>query len=338
MIHKIGKIFAISVLGFFGVALALIVSSSPDSVSRTSDKSLNFQSLASTDYSDLPATRPYSARDGTKLAYRIYKGPHTQNRFVILVHGSAWHGMQFHSMAKHLVSTGVANVIVPDMRGHGVNPVHRGDVDHIGQLEEDMDDLITHVQDTYSASQIVLGGHSSGGGFVARFAGGPFGDRVDAFILLAPFLKYNAPTTKANSGGWAKPAVRRIIGLTMLNAVGLTMLNHLPVISFAMPDGVLNGPYGDTATTVYSYRMNTAFAPRSDYEKDLKAITVPLLVMAGDADEAFHAMRYAEVIARQTSTGTYKILPGISHLGVVTDRQAFDTLVVWLESLKPDGS
>jgi non-heme chloroperoxidase len=338
VIRKIAKIGIISVIGYFAVAVGLIVSEAPDSDQPAARKSLDFQSIASVDYSDLQTPKTFVARDGSSLAYRLYMGSQSKQpkaRFVILVHGSGWHGMQFHAMAKHLAATGAVNVIVPDMRGHGANPARRGDVDHIGQLEEDMADLITHLYDTHGVSKIVLGGHSSGGGFVVRFAGGAYGDRADAFILLAPFLKYNAPTTKTNSGGWARPATRRIIGLTMLNAVGLTILNDLPVISFAMPEAVLKGPYGDTATTVYTYRMNTAFAPRADYEKDLKAITVPLLVMAGDADEAFHATRYEDVIARQTATGTYKILPGMSHMDVVMAPEAFNILNAWLETLTP---
>ncbi len=338
MIRKFLIFTTISVAAYIGIAFALIVSEAPNSDQLAARKSIDFQSMAAADYSDLPASRSFATRDGKELAYRFYASSRAQNRFVILIHGSAWHGLQFHSMAKYIASIDAANVIVPDMRGHGANPIRRGDIDHIGQLEEDIADLIGHLTDTYNASQIVLGGHSSGGGFVVRFAGGSYGDQVDAFILLAPYLKYNAPTTRANSGGWANPAVRRIIGLSMLNTIGLKVLNHLPVISFAMPRAVLDGPYGNTATTVYSYRMNTSFAPRSNYEKDLKAISKPLLVIAGDADEAFYSKRYEEVISRQTSTGTYKILPGISHMGVVMEPQSWNILVEWLKNLKSSGS
>ena len=86
-----------------------------------------------TDYSDLPAIELFKARDGSGLAYRIYlsaRGP-----ILILVHSSAWHGMQFHAMARHIAGRGLAMVVAPDMRRQDVNPARRDDLDHIGRLE-----------------------------------------------------------------------------------------------------------------------------------------------------------------------------------------------------------
>jgi len=329
---------AIAVAVYFGIALVLIFTDAPGGVEAGPDRGLDFDSSIRADYSGLPNLTPYTARDGTELGYRFYASATPTDRLVILVHGSAWHGMQFHGMARALAETGIADVVAPDMRGHGASPARRGDIDHIGQLEEDMADLIDHLKKRKPDARIVLGGHSSGGGFVVRFAGGEYRDKVDGFALLAPFLKYNAPTTRANSGGWANPAVRRIIGLTMLNSVGVTALNHLPVIRFAMPKAVLDGPYGKTATTIYSYRMNAGFAPRSDYEADLARIDRPLLVIAGAEDEAFFADRYEAVISAETKTGTYKVLPGVNHMGVVTEKAAWDTLAGWLEKSFPAKS
>ena len=34
------------------------------------------------------------------------------------------------------------DVVIPDLRGHGPQPVHRGDVDYVGQLKDDVADLI----------------------------------------------------------------------------------------------------------------------------------------------------------------------------------------------------
>lgn len=249
---------------FFAIALGLIASQGVDS-SPGSD-SLDLSEATGVDYSDLPSSLSFTARDGSELAYRRYESARQTNRILILVHGSAWHGMQFHAMAGELAARGVATVIAPDMRGHGAKPARRGDVDHSDQLEDDMSDLIDYLSQGVSEPEIILGGHSSGGGFVVCFAGGAHAAKADAFILLAPFLKYNAPTTRENSGGWARPATRRIIGLAMLNMVGITALNHLEVIGFAMPQFVLSSPYGYTATRRYTYRMTSAFAPRADYE------------------------------------------------------------------------
>jgi hypothetical protein len=165
-----------------------------------------------------------------------------------------------------------------------------------------------------------------------RFAGGPHGNRADGYVLLAPFLKHDAPTTRPNAGGWARPLVRRIIGLSMLNALGLTQLNHLTIIQFAMPETVLAGPLGASVTTAYSYRLNTAYAPRLNYGADLAAIRQPLFVIAGDADETFIAAQYEPTITAHTAAGSYTVLPGVTHIGLLTDEAARAALSDWLEA------
>lgn len=311
------------------VALILIATDRP--VARASeDRAIDFAPAIAADYSDLPDLIALPVRDGTRLSYRRYGDPALAERIIILVHGSGWHGMQFHAMASFMSRDGRNAVIVPDLRGHGASPLRRGDVDHIGQLEEDLADLIDHVAAAAPGAAIIVGGHSSGGGLVVRFAGGEHGDRADGFILLAPFLKHDAPTTRLNSGGWAHAATRRIIGLVMLNAVGVTALNHLPVIAFAMPQAVLDGPYGATVTTAYSYRLNTSFAPRADYGADLAAMDRPFLLIAGEDDEAFNAVLYEDVISAHTDAGIYHVIPDGDHIGILTDPQVFAIIDGWL--------
>jgi len=317
------------------IALGLIAFSRPANTVSDAAEVMDFADAISSVYDDMPAPRAFAARDGVQLSYRLYEGPETSHRLIVLVHGSGWHGMQFHPIARELAMAGAGTVAVPDLRGHGKNPVRRGDVDHIGQLEEDLADLIDHLAGARDDISVVLGGHSSGGGLTVRFAGGPYGGKADGFLLLAPFLKHDAPTTKPNSGGWARPAIPRIVGLTMLNTIGITALNGLPVIGFAMPRSVLEGPYGDTATLAYSYRLNTSFAPRADYGRDLAAIRVPLLVIAGAEDEAFEATLYESTISAHTGTGEYHVLPGANHIGVVTDDRTASLALDWLARNPP---
>lgn len=326
---------AVSVVIYFVIAIALIITDAPIAPA-TEKEAVDFTTAIDANYSNMPEMTLFTSRDGQQLGYRLYGDTIYSNRIVILIHGSGWHGMQFHPMASYLAERGDL-VIVPDLRGHGVSPARRGDVDHIGQLEEDLADLIDRLEAIAPDKPVIIGGHSSGGGLVVRFAGGEYGDKADGFILLAPFLKYNAPTTKPNSGGWAHAATRRIIGLTMLNSVGITALNHLPVIAFSMPRSVLDGPYGATATTQYTFRLNTSFAPRSDYQADLAAMDRPVLLIAGDADEAFDASRYEDVISEQTTSGTYHIVFGGSHIGILTDQHVFEIMQEWLENIPSPG-
>jgi non-heme chloroperoxidase len=189
-------------------------------------------------------------------------------------------------------------------------------------------DLIDVIKHDHPETRIIIGGHSSGGGLAVRFAGSRYGGRASAYLLLAPFLKYNAPTTRPGSGGWARPYTGRIIGLVMLNNIGITRFNYLPVIDFSMPQEARDG----TETLVYSHRLNTGYAPR-DYRKDLRAVTQPLLVLAGDADQSFFADQYEPVITQYTDA-TVKLLPGVTHLGLIVVPETASIIVDWLNGLE----
>lgn len=327
MTYKILMFLGISVVIYLGIAVTLVLSQSAKG--RISLKGgLDFSRQIAGVVVPLPL-EPVQMRDGYPLMTRYVSAQGKPGPLVVLVHGSGWHGQQFDGLAARL--SDVADVLAPDLRGHGHDPERRGDVDYIGQLEDDLADLIEAYRK--EDQKVVLVGHSSGGGLVVRFAGGDHGGMIDGAVLLAPFLKYNAPTTRANAGGWAQPLTRRIIGLSMLNNIGLHLLDDLTVIRFGMPDVVLNGPLGDTATTAYTWRMNVSFAPRGEYLKDVAALPEFLLVV-GKADESFVANGYEPLLSPVTDKGRYVLLDGVSHLDVVNAPQTETEIRKMLDVLR----
>ncbi|KIN64800.1 Alpha/beta hydrolase [Sulfitobacter noctilucicola] len=310
MIRKVLTFLLISVAITFGVAIVLILSQRPADLPP--GEGLDFTQALAGGQATPQELASIQMRDGFAAQVRRYPSAAEDAPLLILVHGSGWHGLQFDGLARALSDQ--ADVIVPDLRGHGPKPGRRGDIDYITQFEDDLADLIAAT--AKPGQKVVLGGHSSGGGLVVRFAGGAYGERLDAAVLMAPFLKYNAPTTRSNSGGWAHTLVRRIIGLSILNTFRITALNHLEIIQFRMPQAVLDGPLGDTATTAYSYRLNTGFAPRADYLKDVAALP-PFTLIVGSADEAFVADQYQPTMSAVTDKGTYIIVDGVGHLAIV---------------------
>lgn len=294
-----------------GIAVGLVLSQSPKASIDRESAGLDFSGTlqrASVEPLDLVET---PARDGAALRSGFVAGPEGAP-LLVLVHGSGWHGGQFDGLAREMSAQ--ADVLTVNLRGHFNGPEPRGDVAYVGQLEDDLTDLIAaHRKD---GQKVVLGGHSSGGGLVVRFAGGAHRGLIEGAVLLAPFLKYNAPTTRENSGGWAYPLTRRIIGLSMLNMVGITALDHVTVIQFAMPDAVMQGPDREQATVAYSRRLNTSFAPRNAYLKDVAALP-PFLLVAGAADESFVADGYQPLMSEVTTQGQYHVVDGVGHLDIV---------------------
>ena len=342
---QVGKFLLISVAIYFVITAVLITTDRPTSIVNA-EEPIAFEALIGADYDEMPDRQLYTARDGVELSYRLYERVHfpanaafpgkSQTPILILLHGSGWHSMQFVPLANALSAAGAAHIVTPDLRGHGFNPQTRGDVAYIGQLEDDLADLIAILEPQFPGAPIIVGGHSSGGGLAVRFAGGKHGALADGYLLLAPFLKYNAPTTRLNSGGWAMPNSRRIAGLTMLNNLGFHGLDGLTVIQFAMPQSVLAGPLGDSATTAYSHRLNSSFAPRRRYGRDLTAMTQPFLLVAGLDDEAFIAGQYEPTISQYTSSGSYVLLPGTGHIDLLTSPELAPIVAGWISQWDAD--
>ncbi len=266
---------------------------------------LDFSSMSGAAIATSPALE-FKARDATKLRYRLYENSH--GPLIIVLHGSGAHGGLYDTLAQGLIASGT--VVVPDLRGHG-GQLPTGDVQYIGQLEDDLTDLINATR-SGADQQVVLVGHSSGGGLAIRYSGNSNQPGPDAVVLLAPYVGYNATTTRANSGGWAQPLTRRIIGLTMLNALKIRVFNHLKVISFRLPQ---NGR-ALQMTDSYSYRLNTSFAPRREYAKDLEQLP-RFSVLVGSDDEAFIAAQYPPLFDSLASRGSVEILEGLTHLDVI---------------------
>lgn len=313
----------ISALVYFGISAVLILTGGPETPDPA-QRGLTFDELFF-DYKGLPELKTFTARDGARLGYRRYAAE--SDKILILLHGAAWHSRYFLNLAQYISAGGLAEVITPDLRGHGPEPARRGDVDYMDQLEDDLSDLIGAVRKDHPASMLIVGGHSSGGGLALRFAGSPYGNSADAYLLIAPFLKYNAPTTRQYSVGFAMPYTRRIIGLVMLNWLGIHWFDGLTAMAFNMPEKARDG----TETLHYSHRLTSAYAPRN-YEMDLTAITQPLLVIAGTKDEAFVYCEYEPVISRYTDVEV-RLLQGVTHMGAVAGPEIRPVVKEWLQSL-----
>jgi len=320
---RISIFIMISIMNYLIIASVLILIGKPEKPFSDQNR-LSFSELF-IDYSTLPKLQNYTARDGTILAYRYY--PAESNKVLILLHGSGWHSQYFLPLAGFIASQGIARVYTPDLRGHGRSPRKRGDVDYIGQLEDDLADFIAVIKKDNPNSMLIVGGHSSGGGLAIRFAGSRYGQQADAYLLLAPWLKYNAPTRRPETGRWARPYTFRIIGLSMLNNAGIRFFNDLTVIEFNIPKEARDG----TETLSYSYRLNKSYAPRN-YKKDLSAITQPLLVVVGTADTVFFADKYEPVISQYTDVQV-KLLQGLTHMGVVASPKTRPVIGEWLSGL-----
>src|SRR5882762_5923646 len=117
---------------------------------------------------DVPAPRQFQARDGTSLQYYAY--PAEPDKVAVLIHGSAGPGTSMHPLAESLRAAGVTAYVL-DIRGHGGSG-RRGDIDYIGQLDDDLADFVAQLGPAKNGETRTLVGFSGGAGFAIRFAGG----------------------------------------------------------------------------------------------------------------------------------------------------------------------
>jgi non-heme chloroperoxidase len=285
--------------------------------------------FASVDFRGLPAPGHFVARDGTALAFRRYAAEaQPAAGSAVLVHGSSASSASLHVLAQALTHAGL-DVVALDMRGHGDSGA-RGRIAYVGQLEDDLEDAVTALA---PARPRTLIGFSSGGGFALRFATDARQSLFDGFLLLSPFLSQDAPTQRLGSGGWVDVGLPRYVALAVLNRVGLTLFNDLPVTAFAVEAG---NPAD--LTTTYSYGLAQNFRPRPDYIGDIRTVAQPMAVLVGAEDEAFRADRFAEVFAVAEPAVPVTVLPGLGHIAMTIDPAAQQAVVATLNRMYSKGT
>jgi alpha-beta hydrolase superfamily lysophospholipase len=267
------------------------------------------------DRSTMPALDHFIARDGTTLAYRHYpaRGPAT-GRIAILVHGSSGSSVAVHALGDALAGHGI-ETYAPDIRGHGGSGT-RGDIAYLGQLEDDLADLVAEIRKSAPTAPLTLLGHSSGGGFALRVASSPINELFARTVLLAPYLGYDAPTNLPNSGGWASPDIPRILGLMALRKLGISCCDALPTLAFAVPANS-----ADRLAETYSDRLMRNFATRG-YRGDFAAVTRPMTLIAGADDELMLPDKYADAVHAIAPKVAVKLIDGINHMQLVSAPKA----------------
>jgi alpha-beta hydrolase superfamily lysophospholipase len=271
---------------------------------------------ATVDLSTLPAIERFQARDGTWLGFRHYgAGGTPTGRVAIVIHGSSGSsGGTIHALSQALAGHGVETFAV-DMRGHGTSGT-RGDIGYVGQLEDDLADFVGVLRETVPSAPLTLIGHSAGGGFALRVAGSPIQNLFERTVMLAPYLGYDAPSTRRDSGGWASVDIPRILGLLVLRKLGITCCEALPVLALAVP------PNSEKAlVATYTDRLMRNFGT-GDFRRDLATATKPLTIICGYDDELMLADKYVEAVRGAAVPVDVRLLDGINHMGIVAAPKA----------------
>ena len=280
---------------------------------------LDFTKPQTSQHHDDAKASSFNARDGHALGYRFLSGKSSDN-LIIILHGSSYHGAYLVPLAQEISSCG--DVCIPDIRGHGLSSPPKGTCSYIGQLEDDLFDLITNLKNPYK--KITLIGHSSGGGFAIRFASGKYKSMVHTLILLSPAI-ITAPTMNTvGAHSWAHVDKITLAECITCNAFGIKRFNKKPLITFNKPKEMCDG----SETLTYDYNLVVSMHPRIPYEKDLKAIQDRSFILVGRNDE----MNSPEAFKKLFKPERVTILETLHHMNIVSNPSAISAVKTLLKN------
>ena len=322
------KSFLVSILFYLIIGTALAYwpntqqSEKPDNA-----LSLNAQNVASSHHQawEYSQEQSYIARDGQSLYYRFF--PSKSPTVLILLHGPSTHGLYLSNLSHALQDK--ANIVLPDLRGHGLSAHKRGDIRYSGQLIHDLEDLILQIKAKYPKHKMILGGHSVGANLAMQYAKNLSSTSsqlppIDGFVWITPLLNNKDFTRMDEWNQWAQLQEKRLIGIKMLNLVTIDVLNHLSILNFKQPKDE-----GDSLQqTSYSYRMvKDLMTPNA-----IPTLNHPSLIVLGQEDNWIHSQAWQEVVENHSNI-QLALTMGASHWDLVENRYTALSINAWLATL-----
>ncbi|KJE94303.1 hypothetical protein CAOG_08846 [Capsaspora owczarzaki ATCC 30864] len=267
------------------------------------------------------------ARDGIKLAYRLFKPSSEPIANVLFIatfgFGSAW----CLDLASRLSKGSPFNVFVLYERGHGPASLDSsGDAPSKEALWRDIRSMVRHLRWNYPALPLVVGGHSNGGAKLLNYLHWKSSEPADAVFLINPFLRELMRKHKRNM------TRKDHFQLTLNAMTGGRLAGHWTALNLsnfiAQNDvGGLNIPAHISVNMMTAVMVN-------DTKAVFESISVPFALWAGSEDEIFPAQ---EVLACAdycpSKNKVVEQIEGGSHVGTV--EMMDDHLAPWIKRILP---
>jgi len=312
--------------GYFTM-IAYMVTSAEPSFDSTPAHEMSAKEIDDLGFEQRYKSQPahFIMRDTSKLTAQHFVN--NADLTVLVLHGilsSSYTNNRFAGLIREAAN---AEVYSLDLRGHGSSDGKPGDVSYIGQYVDDIADVVSQIKELKPAGKIIIAGHSMGGGISLRYAMKEGVPDIDGYLLFAPQLGDNAPTNvfpedsaRQKDESFMAIDLSRLIGLALLNSLNITQWNDLPVFFFNLPV--------ELGVNKYCFRSTASMSP-TDYKEGLQSVKKPLLVIAGENDEAFNVSAYKDAIETY-SEGEFHMIKGQTHNGIRHDILAMKQVKKWI--------
>ncbi|WDE02320.1 alpha/beta hydrolase [Thalassomonas actiniarum] len=247
------------------------------------------------------------ARDGTQLACHRYRVPvsddaHCSGR-VLLLHGSTFNSRRYANIAKACVKSGF-EVVLCDWRGHGESQGKPGTCDYIGQLEDDISDIIAWFEQEQPLP-LILGGHSAGSVVCLRYLEKYGQKKVDACYFIAPtFNNTQEPLRFDKPGAQKSFLLRHMRKKPCFQPAPESAAKHMPVMNdrmfylatvlpFLRHRTVITFPGSEKMAALEGRVLNYSFNLMASvsipyYSKAFRKLKLPVVFICGENDEGLH--------------------------------------------------
>lgn len=249
--------------------------------------------------------------DGTTLFYKDW-GPKDAQP-VMFHHGWPLSADDWDNQMLFFLAEGY-RVIAHDRRGHG-----RSDQTDTGN---DMDTYAADVAEIARALDLrdaIHIGHSTGGGEVVRYAARADRGRVAKAVLIAAIPPVMVQS-KANPDG---------VPMAVFDGLRSALETNRAQFYRDLPSGPFYGFNREGSKTSQGLTDNwwrqgmaggakahhdcIAVFSETDFTEDLKALTIPVLIIHGEDDQIVPIANSAHKAIRLVNDGTMKTYPGLSH-------------------------
>jgi non-heme chloroperoxidase len=249
-----------------------------------------------------------TTNDGTSIFYKDWG----MGRPVVFSHGWPLNGDTWDPQLMFLAANGF-RAIAHDRRGHG-----RSGQAWDGNTMDGYADDLAAVIDTLDLHDVVLVGHSTGGGEVVRYVGRHGTARVAKVVLVGAIPPLMLQTA-ANPKGTPLEVFDAMRAQVLADRSQLYRDLSVPFFGANRPgSSVSQGTRDQFWLMGMQVGLRAAHDcirqfSESDFHDDLAAIDVPMLVIHGDDDQIVPIEASARLTAQLVPTAELKVYRGASH-------------------------